>query len=132
MARGASVLTGSQRYASGRRDAAVTIQRLTEGVGASGAPTEAWTTLARVQMNRLDVRADEHFTANQESAFVNTIWQMPYMADMDPDAVDVQKSRRLVYSGRSFDIRAAVNIGRMKGIELHTLAGSRIPSEGVE
>jgi ribosomal protein S5 len=45
---------------------------------------------------------------------------------MDPDLVDVQKERRLVVSGRIFDIRAATTIGRRRGIELVTLAGSRL------
>lgn len=130
MARGAAVLSGSaRRIAAGRRDTSVTIQHLTEPTTGSGYPVETWVTHSpKVLMSRLDVRADEHFDASQNSAFVETIWQMPYLKTMDPDLVDVPKTRRLVVSGRVYDIRTATAIGRKRGIELLTLAGSRLPA----
>lgn len=131
MARGAPVLSGSaRRMAAGRRDTSVAIQHLTaEPTTGSGYPMETWVTRSpQVLMNRMDVRADEHFSAAQTSAFVETIWQMPYMRSMDPDLVDVPKTRRLVVSGRVYDIRTATAIGRQRGIELLTLAGSRLPA----
>jgi hypothetical protein len=76
-------------------------------------------------MNRLDVRADERFAANQPGAFLETTWQMPYRSDMDPDLVDVPTARRLVYLQRVYDIKAASSVGR-EGIELLTLAGSKV------
>lgn len=128
MPRGAPVLTGKPRTSAGRRDAAVTIQEATQGVSTSGMPVDDWADLLPVeQMSRLDVRADERYTAHQDSAFIETVWQMPYRSDMDPDLVDVPTMRRLVYSGRAYNIRSATRIGRY-AIELQTLAGARLPA----
>ena len=111
----------------GQRDRAVTIQQLTEGVDASGAPTETWTTLVTpVWMRKRDLRQDERFKASQLSAPVETMWEMPYRTDMDPESVDVPKTRRLLYQQRTYDIVGASQIGRREGIELMTLAGSKV------
>jgi hypothetical protein len=40
----------------------------------------------------------------------------------DPELVDVVKARRLVASGRIYDITAAAQIGRRQGLELLTRA----------
>lgn len=128
MPRGAAVLSGSPRLAAGRRDSTVTIQQARPVTATTGVEIENWVDLHPTErMSRLDVRADERDAANQTSAFVETVWQMPYRCDMDPDLVDVPAKRRLVFSGRAYDIRSAVRIGR-HGIELLTVAGSRLPA----
>src|SRR5690606_13780010 len=111
MAVGRSVLTKPPHSASGQRDKRVLIEQATEGADASGFPVSEWTPLRYAQMGRIDVRADEHHTASQESAFVETHWYTVYAADMDPDVIDVTKTRRLNYSGRIYDIRAGVVVG---------------------
>lgn len=124
--RGAPVLGGDLRLSAGRRTHRVQIEQLSESEG-TGFPVETWTKLGPpVWMSRLDVRADERFAAHQPSAFIETMWQMPYQCEMDPDLVDVPKTRRLVSNGRAYDIKAASAMGR-HGIELMTLAGSRVP-----
>lgn len=129
MPRGASVLGGHPRIAAGRRNTTVTIQRLVEPESGSGYPVDNWVNMRpNVQMSRLDARGDEHFASSQTSAFIETVFQMPYQDDMDPDLLDVPKTRRLVVSGRVFDIRVAVAMPNRKGIELLTLAGSRLPA----
>jgi hypothetical protein len=116
--------------AAGRRDTDVDIQFLRPESENDGYPVERWQTReVGVMMNRQDVRADERWTASQTSAFVETIFQMPYLPCMDPDLVDVPNERRLVLSGRVFDIRAASMIGRRQGLELLTLSGTRIPED---
>lgn len=126
MPRGASVLTGSKRTAAGRRTVSVAIQHATDTVGASRMTVRTWATRPpTVMMSRLDVRADEREAGAQTSAFMETVFQMPYLATMDPNLVDVPKMRRLVVSGRIFDIRAASFVDR-RSIELLTLAGSRL------
>jgi SPP1 family predicted phage head-tail adaptor len=119
---GRPVLSGRPMVASGQRTRAVTIQQLTESTGESGFPIETWTTLAVEYMARLDLRANEQFAVNQTSAFAETQWHMPYREDMDPDLVDVAKTRRLVYEGRTYDILTASALDWRKGIELTTLA----------
>ena len=108
---------------SGERDRAVTVQQLTDSVGSSGFPVETWATLYETAwMRKVDVSQRERFMAAQLSSPIDTQWEMGYVADMDPDLVDVAKSRRLVYQGRVFDIVSAQQIGRCDGIELLTLA----------
>lgn len=110
----------------GTMDREVTIQALTDGVGSSGFPVETWVDLCTVWMARLEVRGSERFRAAQLSAPIETRWHMHYLSDMDPNAIDVPKKRRLVYLGRPFDITSASEIGRQVGIELLTLARSEV------
>lgn len=114
---------GATPMEPGERDCAVTIQQRAESRGASKMPIETWSTLhATVWMRKLDLKGQERFAAAQLSAPFDTQWEMPYVADMDPDLVNVPKERRLLYQGRIYDIRTASQIGRREGIELMTLA----------
>ena len=107
----------------GQRDRAVTIQQLTEGLGDNGFPTETWTTLVSpVWMRKRDLRMNERFQADQLGAKIDTEWEMGYRADMDPELVDVARTRRLLYQTRVYDITGASLIGRREGVELSTLA----------
>lgn len=123
--RGRQVLTGKPMTAAGERDKFVTIEQLTESAP-NGFPVETWSTLVLVWMGRRDELASERFAASQETASFGSIWHMPYIADMDPDTVDVPKRRRLSYRGRKFDIVTASMIGNRDGIELLTLTGSTV------
>ena len=115
-------LGGAVPMEPGERDRRVLIQQLTESLGTSRRPVESWTTLRTVYMRVLDIRASERFKASQESAAAETQFEMPYCTDMDPESVNVPKTRRLVYQGRTFDITGASMIGRREGIELLGLA----------
>lgn len=109
----------------GKMDKPVTIQQLTESEGSSGFPVETWTTLYDLAwMSREEQRGSERFAGAQLSAPLTTRWEMRYVADMDPDLIDVVKRRRLVYRSRVFDIVNAAQIGRQEGIGLTTLAGT--------
>ncbi len=108
--------------ASGARDKSVTIQQLVESSGAAHFPVENWTTLM-VLFASMDVTGGrERFSSDQLSAPFDTVWQVPYHADIDPDLVDVAKTRRLVYLGRVHDIVHAAQVGRQVTIALSTLA----------
>lgn len=106
----------------GERDRLVTIQQTSDGVSASGFPTETWTTLTTAWMRAMDITGMERFAAQQLSAQSVTQWEMGYRSDMDPELVNVSKTRRLLYQNRVYDITAASQIGRREGIELITLA----------
>jgi head-tail adaptor len=123
MPSGRPVLAGPSQVPAGRRDRYVRIEQMTQTAGSSQFPVESWTTLTHEYMARRDLRADERFAAAQASAFAETQWHLEYRADMDPEVVDVPKTRRLVYGGRIFDIASASMIGWKQGIELVTLAG---------
>jgi head-tail adaptor len=108
----------------GERDRAVTIQQLSETV-VKGVPKESWTTLvATAWMRKMGLKSSERFTAQQVKGSADTQWEMDYREDMDPELVDVVKTRRLLYLGRAYDITGADVIGRREGIELLTLSGS--------
>jgi head-tail adaptor len=107
----------------GERDRLVTIQTLTSSIGSSGFPVESWATLRTAWMMKRDARGDERFVKDQTTAQQVTVWEAPYMADMDPELVDVRKERRLVYQGRAYDIEDASQVGRRDGIEFTTIAG---------
>lgn len=105
----------------------VTIQTLTEGADASGAPSESWDALTTVWMTRRSVNGGrESFQANQLSGALVTQWTMRYLDTMDPDQVDVVKKRRLLYLGRVYDIVQAELLDRRVGILLRTLAHSAV------
>ncbi len=122
---GRPVLSKPQ-FAAGQRRRLVLIQQAVESAGASGFPVTTWTTLASDWMSRRDTRADERYAKDQPTSFTETSWNMPYRADMDPELVDVPRLRRLVYEGRTYDIRSASPIGWKQAIELVTLAQTKV------
>src|SRR5689334_4713449 len=81
---------------SRRRDRSITIQQVADAVGASGAPMEGWTDLVTMPASREDISGEERFRSGQESAAVDTIWEINYRLDMDPELLDVPKKRRIV------------------------------------
>ncbi len=112
---------------SGNRDRRITIQQLTEVDASSHMPQEDWTTLVSMMpASKVDISGRERFAAEQLSARYDTRFEINYRADMDPDLVDVPKKRRILFSGRIFDIVFATQIGRREGVALMTLAGSRL------
>lgn len=112
---------------AGKRDRMVTLEQLTESTGTSRIPVRTWTTLVDgMPASKQDISGRERMVADQLAARYDTRWEINYRPDMDPDLVDVPKTRRVVFSGRVFDIVSATQIGRRAGIELMTLAGSRI------
>lgn len=119
-------LGGATPMEPGERDRLVTIQQLTAAKGGSGYPKESWTTLATAYMRMQDWRAGERFVAKQNAPSFETYFEMGYRADMDPEQVDVPTARRLVYQGRAFDITEASMIGRRDGIELRTVAATKV------
>lgn len=117
---------------AGDLDREVLIQQLADddalanSEDASGFPVERWIPLDIVWLQRMTTTGAEKFRAAQLSAAIETRWQLHWRDDMDPDAIDVPKKRRLVFQDRIYDITAAAEIGRQEGIELTTLASERI------
>lgn len=107
---------------TGEKDRYVTIQKMTESRDATTkAPVETWSTLGHSYMSMRPMRGSERFTAEQMSAAGNTEWEMDYRADMDPELLDVPKTRRLQFRGRTYDITSANHEGMRRCIALHTL-----------
>ena len=108
----------------GARDHLVTIQQLVSSTGPSGLPIEEWVPLGDVWMSKSDLTGTERerFVMNQETAPFETTWVMPYRADMDPDEVEVPRTRRLIYKARQFDVIDAAMVGRRESVQLLTRA----------
>lgn len=115
-----------QGATAGERDRFVMIQALTESEGTSGFPVETFTDFVEEWMAKADLSGMERFRADQLSTRYDTRWEMPYTADMDPETVDVAKTRRLKYQGRYYDIVSASMRGRYEAIELLTLSAGRV------
>lgn len=118
-------MLATNRRPSGHRRCRVTIEQrpAADAVDASYTPVDGpWTTLAKEWMAQETVGGEEQFRARQMSASYDTRWHMTYRKDMDPNLVNVPKLRRLVYSGRVYDVLVATMNGRRDGIELTTLA----------
>ena len=110
----------------GERDRHVRIEQLTDAQGTSGRPIEQWTPLCTTWAKRDDLKGSERFEADQVSSRVDVRWELPYAPALDPELVDVQKTRRLVHQGRVFDVVSAAVIGRREGVEWLTLAAGRV------
>jgi len=117
------VKAAERPMASGRRDRVVRLEALQSmEPGSSRFPVETWDALDDVFASKENISGRERFMADQFSASADTRWEIPYRADMDPDVIDVPKTRRLVYEGRVYRIQSAQHIGRREGIALDTLA----------
>ena len=118
------------RLHAGRRDRLVRIEQRSaaDAVDGEGAPVDAeWTTLVEHMPVAQSVpQGSERLQQVQLSARYDARWEINYRSDMDPDLVNVPKLRRLVFLGRVHDITAAAVIGRRAGIELFTVAATRV------
>lgn len=113
----------------GQMDRLVTIEQATETRDTtSKAPKLTWTTLGTAFMAAKPMRGRERFAAEQLSASGDTVWHTHYRADMDPEAIDVPKLRRLSFRGRRHEIVAATHVGMRDGLELVTIASQRVTS----
>lgn len=104
--------------AAGQRDRYVLIEQCVD----PEAQFPQWEALGYEWMSRVDLSADEHFQSDQKSAHGDTQWQMHYRPEMDPELVDVPAVRRLVYEGRTYDIRSASPMRWKSDIQLITLS----------
>jgi head-tail adaptor len=112
-----------QRLSAGQRDRTITVEQMVDAVGPSSFPVETWTPLVTgIQAARDETGGDETFVADQVSGTAAVRWTIPYRADCDPELVDVVKIRRVLADGRRYDIVAANQIGRRRGLELVTRA----------
>lgn len=119
-------MADQQPVASGRRDKYVQLEQGEKGTGRSTRPVVSWSLLTNVWAHKDDTGGTERFRASALDATIDATFTIPYLSTMDPELVDVPATRRIVYEGRIFDILYARQVGRRRGIELATKAGSRI------
>jgi hypothetical protein len=112
---------------TGQRTYLVQVQQLSETVWPSGFPGESWSALGSPRWmsreNSLTFDGQgEQFKSGQISARSYDTWQVPYSSDLDPDLVNVPKTRRLLFAGTVFDVIQASVIPPSRQIQLVTLA----------
>jgi len=109
---------------TGQRDKLVTVEARTVTRDAAKAVVETWAPLFTTYMAVVQqkIRQEpERYVANQLSARQDTVWQMRFRDDMDPEVVNVASDRRLVFRGRIYDIVRADRIGFRDEISVQTL-----------
>jgi hypothetical protein len=108
-------LTNRGSSHSGERDIQITIERVVQGTGDSGFPVERPGAALQAWAKREYVTLTERNLSGQMTASSVIRWEIPYMADMDPDLVPVPKERWIVYQNRRYDIQAAEVMPRNRG-----------------
>jgi len=110
---------------TGHRKWYVQIDGLVETTDTSGTPVLGWVVLAQEWMEKTGLNAAERYMSDQIAARFYTRWVMPYRSTMDPDRLDIPKTRRLVYQGRAYDIERAQILDLLEQqIELVTVAAT--------
>jgi SPP1 family predicted phage head-tail adaptor len=102
---------------SGKLDRQITIERMAETVGASGAVSKAWTPVASVRAELVQQSADEYLAGFGEAQQGNLIFRIRYVADL-------KTSDRVVYDGDAYDLDQITEIGRKRGLELRMKGGA--------
>lgn len=113
---------------SGEMDREIVIEQLSQAVGGSRFPVDTWTSLTAdpIWACKDDQNGRERFTAAQQSDPFDSAFQIYYRDDMDPESVDLAKTRRINFNGRIYTIVSGRILGYQEGIELLTLAASRV------
>jgi SPP1 family predicted phage head-tail adaptor len=101
--------------AAGKLDRLVTIQQATTAQDATGEYIETWSTLTQVWAKQYTQRPNETYRNYQRQAEKITIWEIRWRASF----LDAHKYR-LTYAGQTYDILGMEEIGRQRGIYLHT------------
>lgn len=97
---------------TGRMDRVVTLRGKTTAPNDYGEEVATWSDIATVWAERLELRGDERWNAQQVVAKIACKYRIRYRTDVD--AIDI-----LVDSdGREYDIQAVLEIGRREGLEL--------------
>lgn len=101
---------------AGKLDRTITVHRLAETVGASGAVSTVWENLMTVRAEVREVTADEVATgfgaAEAETLVFVTRWHPSPITTGD----------RIMFDGKSYDLKQIAEIGRREGWKLRGVA----------
>ncbi|ALK09504.1 phage head closure protein [Blastochloris viridis] len=96
---------------AGNLDRTITIQSFASGVDDYGTPIEQWSDVATVRAQIVQASTDEFLAAFGETDKTAIIFRVRWL-----DGVTTE--HRVVYAGKSLNIREMKEIGRRKGLEL--------------
>jgi len=100
---------------AGALDRRILIQRPEQTQDEHGQPVVVWTLFADVAAEVRPLRGVERFTAQQVAADIDTVFRIRWLPGISP-------VMRVLYDGRVYDIKAAPEIGRRDGLEIHAKA----------
>ncbi len=100
---------------TGKMDRRITLQRKTVTTNGYGEEVVAWTDLATVWAEKVDMRGSERYAAAQAVAQLDTKFRIRYRSGITP--ID-----RIIYGNTTYDVGGILEIGRREGLELHAKA----------
>lgn len=100
---------------AGKLDRQITFERETETVAASGAVSKAWAPVATVRAELVQRGADEYLAGFGEAENGSAVFRIRYLAG-------ITTADRVTCDGVAYDIDEIAELGRKRGLELHTVA----------
>ena len=101
---------------AGKLDRTITVQRLAETVGASGAVTTTWENLLTVRAEVREITADEAATGFGAGEVETLI----FVVRWHPSPIST--GDRILFEGKSYDLKQIAEIGRRQGWKLRGVA----------
>ena len=101
---------------AGKLDRTITVQRLAETVGASGAVSTTWENLLTVRAEVREITADE-VAMGFGSGEVETLI---FVVRWHPSPIST--GDRILFEGRAYDLKQIAEIGRRQGWKLRGVA----------
>lgn len=96
---------------AGSLDRAITLQAFSNTVAPDGTPIAAWSDAATVRAQLVEASTDEFLAGYGESDKTVAIFRIRWLDG-------VSTAQRVLYQGRTLNIREVKEIGRRKGLEL--------------
>lgn len=102
---------------AGKLDRQITIERQTETIAPSGAVSKAWTVIATIRAEVLQIGAQEALTSFGAADGGKAVFRIRYLPG-------ITTADRVVCGGVIFDLDTITEIGRRRGLELHCSRGA--------
>jgi SPP1 family predicted phage head-tail adaptor len=100
---------------AGKLDKSISIERLVETLDEYGVPREAWTPIATLKAQIVQASAEEFLRSGGIAAESTVIFRTRYIEGVTPAA-------RIVFNGHEYDVKETREIGRRRGLEIHSTA----------
>lgn len=95
----------------------IEVQRKTETVSDSGSAVPVWSTIATVRAEIVTASADEFLTGFGEAEAGNVVFRMWWRPGIDT-------ADRIVHTGKAYNVKAIVEIGFRRFLEIKAVATS--------
>ena len=100
---------------AGRLDRRIEIQVNSPTLNGVGEEIENWNTLYNLWAEVIPVRGTERYASDQDAAVIEEKFKIRYVTGVTP-------LNRILYNGKTYDIKGVLELGRREGLELHAKA----------